>query len=420
MRLEGVTTKVTGWKWLVLSLQHFIAMFGATVLVPLLTGLDPLVALLTAGLGTLLFHFITGGIVPVFLGSSFAFIAPILLVKEKYGDLAYATGGIVVAGLFYALYALIVKAIGPEKVQKLFPPIVTGSMIVVIGLTLSPVAINMASKDWLLALVVIVTVVVVATMTKGFFSMIPVITGVVVGYLVALATGKVNTALIAETPTFSVPKIMLPKFDYGAIFVMVPVTLATFMEHLGDITTNGAVVGRNFFENPGLHRTLLGDGLATSLAGLLGGPANTTYSENTGVLALTRVYDPSVLRGAAFIAILSAFIAKFGAVLRTIPEAVMGGVSLILFGMIASIGVRTMVNARVDLSKPKSLVIASLMLTLGIGGAVLNLGRVEFKGISLAAIVGILANFLIPEKEATTLPLKEEGSLNPKGEHPAG
>ncbi|MCD6552333.1 solute carrier family 23 protein [Thermotoga sp.] len=400
MEFEGTAvTKVSGWRWFLLALQHFVAMFGATVLVPLITGLDPLVALLTAGIGTLIFHFVTGGIVPVFLGSSFAFIAPVLAVKEMYGNLAYATGGIFVAGLFYVLYAVIVKIVGPEKIKKLLPPVVTGGMIMVIGLTLSPVAIRMASKDWPLAIVVIATVVFVATMTRGFFSMIPVITGVIVGYVIGLVMGKIDTTAILNTPLFSVPKVMLPKFDYGAIFMVVPVTLATFMEHLGDITTNGAVVGKNFFDKPGLHRTLLGDGLATAVAGLLGGPANTTYSENTGVLALTRVYDPSVLRGAALVAIFAAFVSKFGAILQTIPEAVMGGVSLILFGMITSVGVRTMVNARVDFSKPRNLMIAALMLTTGIGGAVLKVGRIELKGIGLAALVGIALNLILPKRD---------------------
>ncbi|PLV56926.1 uracil-xanthine permease family protein [Thermotoga sp. SG1] len=399
MEFEGAVTRVSGWRWFLLALQHFVAMFGATVLVPLITGLDPLVALLTAGIGTLIFHFVTGGIVPVFLGSSFAFIAPILAVKELYGDLAYATGGIFVAGLFYVLYAVIVKIVGPEKIKKLLPPVVTGSMIMVIGLTLSPVAIQMASSDWALALIVISTVVFVSTVIRGFFSMIPVITGVFVGYIAGLFMGKIDTTAVLSTPFFNVPKIMLPKFDYGAIFMIVPVTLATFMEHLGDITTNGAVVGKNFFDKPGLHRTLLGDGLATAVAGLLGGPANTTYSENTGVLALTRVYDPSVLRGAALVAIFAAFVSKFGAILQTIPQAVMGGVSLVLFGMITSVGVRTMVNAQVDFSKPRNLMIAALMLTTGIGGAVLKVGRVELKGIGLAALVGIVLNLILPKRD---------------------
>jgi len=374
-------------------------MFGATVLVPLLTGLDPLVALFTAGAGTLLFHTITGGMVPVFLGSSFAFIAPIIMVKEQLGDLAYATGGIFVAGFVYLLFALLVWLVGTEKVKRLFPPLVTGPMIVVIGLTLSPVAIQMASQNWLVATVVVVTVILTSVLLKGFWSMIPVLFGVLACYAVSLPLGLVDVSVVQQSSWLSVPRFILPKFNWTAIATIAPVSIATVMEHIGDITTNGAVVGKNFFEKPGLHRTLIGDGLATSLAGLLGGPANTTYSENTGVLALTRVYDPRVLRGAAFLAMLVAFLAKFGAVLRTIPTPVIGGISLILFGMIASVGIRTLVNARVDFSKPKNLLVASLILTVGIGGATLKIGHVEFKGLSLAAIVGIVANLLVPEKK---------------------
>jgi uracil permease len=391
--------QVRGLKFFLLSLQHFVAMFGATVLVPLLTGLDPLVALFTAGAGTLLFHTITGGMVPVFLGSSFAFIAPIIMVKEQLGDLAYATGGIFVAGFVYLLFALLVWLVGTEKVKRLFPPLVTGPMIVVIGLTLSPVAIQMASQNWLVATVVVVTVILTSVLLKGFWSMIPVLFGVLAGYAVSLPLGLVDVSVVQQSSWLSVPHFILPKFNWTAIATIAPVSIATVMEHIGDITTNGAVVGKNFFEKPGLHRTLIGDGLATSLAGLLGGPANTTYSENTGVLALTRVYDPRVLRGAAFLAMLVAFLAKFGAVLRTIPTPVIGGISLILFGMIASVGIRTLVNARVDFSKPKNLLIASLILTVGIGGATLKIGHVEFKGLSLAAIVGIVANLLVPEKK---------------------
>ncbi|MGB9789936.1 MAG: uracil-xanthine permease family protein [Thermotoga caldifontis] len=391
--------QVRGVKFFLLSLQHFVAMFGATVLVPLLTGLDPLVALFTAGAGTLLFHTITGGIVPVFLGSSFAFIAPVIMVKEQMNDLAYATGGIFAAGLVYLLFALLVWLVGIEKVNRLFPPVVTGPMIVVIGLTLSPVAIQMASQNWFVAMVVVVTVILTSVLLKGFWSMIPVLFGVLAGYTVSLPLGLVDLSPIQQSSWLSVPKFMLPKFSWSAIATIAPVSIATVMEHIGDITTNGAVVGRNFFEKPGLHRTLIGDGLATSLAGLLGGPANTTYSENTGVLALTGVYDPRVLRGAAFLAMLVAFLSKFGAVLRTIPTPVIGGISLILFGMIASVGIRTLINAQVDFSKPKNLLVASLILTVGIGGATLKVGHVEFKGLSLAAMVGIIANLLIPEKK---------------------
>ncbi|WP_448516712.1 uracil-xanthine permease family protein [Pseudothermotoga sp.] len=391
--------QVRGLKFFLLSLQHFVAMFGATVLVPLLTGLDPLVALFTAGAGTLLFHTITGGIVPVFLGSSFAFIAPIIMVKEQLGELAYATGGIFLAGLVYLIFALLVWFVGTERVKRLFPPLVTGPMIVVIGLTLSPIAIQMASQNWLVAVVVVVTVILTSVLLKGFWSMIPVLFGVLAGYAVSLPLGLVDVSVVQQSSWLSVPHFILPKFNWTAIATIAPVSIATVMEHIGDITTNGAVVGKNFFEKPGLHRTLIGDGLATSLAGFLGGPANTTYSENTGVLALTRVYDPRVLRGAAFLAMLVAFLAKFGAVLRTIPTPVIGGISLILFGMIASVGIRTLVNARVDFSKPKNLLVASLILTVGIGGATLKIGNVEFKGLSLAAIIGIVANLLVPEKK---------------------
>jgi len=385
-------------KKFVLSLQHFVAMFGATVLVPLLTGLDPLVALFTAGLGTFLFHFITGGIVPVFLGSSFAFIAPIIFVKEKYGDIRYSLGGIVVAGAVYLIFSLIVKLVGTNVIKKLFPPVVTGPMIMVIGLGLSPVAVNMASSNWSIAFVVILTVIASATIFKGFFSLIPVLMGVLVGYITSALSGIVDYTPITSSAWFSVPNFIFPKFDIGAISLIAPVAFVTVMEHIGDITTNGAVVGKNFFEKPGIHRTLLGDGLATMMAAFLGGPANTTYSENTGVLAITKVYDPSILRGASLLAMLVAFFSKFGAVLQTIPTAVIGGVSLILFGMIASIGVRTLVEAKVDFAKSRNLIIAALILTLGIGGASVKIGNVELKGMALAAIVGIIANLLIPEK----------------------
>ncbi len=397
-QLSLAQERVSGWKSVVLSFQHFIAMFGATILVPLLTGLDPLVALFSAGVGTLVFHGCTSGVVPVFLGSSFAFIAPIILVKEKFGDIRYATGGIVAAGLVYLVFALAVWAAGVEKVKKLFPPVVTGPIIVLIGLTLSPVAIQMASSHWPTAIVVVVTVIIVSAVLRGFWNLIPVLIGVLVGYGFSALTSQIDFSPVQQANWLSMPKFVLPLFDWSAIAMIAPVAIATFMEHIGDITTNGAVVGKNFFEYPGLHRTLIGDGLATAVAGFIGGPANTTYSENTGVLALTRVYDPKVLRGAAFLAIVASFVAKFGAVLRTLPSSVIGGISLILFGMIASVGIRTLVNAKVDFSKAKNLLVASLILTVGLGGATLKIGPVELKGISLAAIVGILANILIPER----------------------
>jgi len=394
----GVCTNVGGWKKAILGLQHFVAMFGATVLVPLLTGLDPLVSLFTAGLGTLIFHFITKKEVPVFLGSSFAFIGPILIVKSQTGDLRYATGGIVAAGSVYILLAFLVKFIGVERIKKLFPPVVTGPMIMVIGLSLSPVAIGWASQNWGISITVIVSVILASTVFRGFFNLIPVLIGVSVGYFASIITGNIDFTPITNSSWISVPKFMFPKFDLSSILLVAPVALATFMEHIGDITTNGAVVGKNFLVKPGLHKTLIGDGIATMVAGFLGGPANTTYSENTGVLALTKVYDPSVLRMAAIFAIFMSFLSKFGSILQTIPQPVIGGVSLILFGMIASVGIRTIVNEKVDFSKPKNLIVASLILTIGIGGASVKIGTVELKGLALAALVGIIANLLIPEK----------------------
>lgn len=391
--------KIQGWKKYVFSVQHFIAMFGATVLVPLLTGIDPLLALFTAGLGTLLFHTVTGFKVPVFLGSSFAFIAPIVIIRDKFGDLAYSTGAIAVAGLAYLLFALLVKLLGYEKIKKLFPPVVTGSMIIIIGLSLSPVAVQWASSNWLISLSTLVAVIFFSTFFKGFFSMIPVLMGVLVGYTVAVVTGNIDFQAVTQANWIGLPKFVFPKFDISAILMTLPLAIATFMEHVGDITTNGAVVGKDFVKDPGLHRTLIGDGLATSLAGMLGGPANTTYSENTGVLALTKVYDPSVIRGAAILAIILAFFSKFGSVLQTIPQSVIGGVSLVLFGMIASVGIRTLVNEKVDFANSKNLLVGAVMLTLGIGGASLTFGNIELKGVALSAIAGIILNLILPDKD---------------------
>lgn len=395
---EGFSLKNITPKKFILSLQHFIAMFGATILVPLLTGFDPLVTLFAAGIGTLLFHYLTGFIVPVFLGSSFAFIAPVLMVKEATGDLAYASGAIMVSGLTYLIFSLVVKIIGYNVLRRLFPTVVTGTMIIIIGLTLAPTAIDMASSNWLIALSTLLTVVIISTFFKGFLSMIPVLIGVLVGYLVASITGNVDFNSVNNSSWIALPDFMMPKFSIYAISVTVPVVFATFMEHIGDITTNGAVVGKNFIKKPGLHRTLMGDGLATAFAGFIGAPANTTYSENTGVLALTKNYNPAIIRGAALLAILFSFLSKFGVILRTIPESVIGGVSIVLFGMISSVGIRTLVNEKVNLTNSKNLSIVSLMLILGLGGASIKFGNVEFQGVALAAIIGLIANLIIPNK----------------------
>ncbi len=396
MMHNGPITKIRGKMAWALGVQHFLAMFGATVLVPLLTGLDPLVALFTAGIGTLIFHLITGRKVPVFLGSSFAFITPIVLVAQKQG-LAYATGGIVVAGAVYLIVALIVMLVGPERIVKLFPPVVSGPVIIVIGLNLAPVAVKMAASNWILAGLTTLTIIVVATFVRSGLKHVPVLIGVAVAYIVALVFGKVDTEPLVKTAWFAIPNFMLPKFSWFAVSVIAPVAIVTMVEHIGDILTNGAVVGKNFLKEPGLHATLAGDGLATLFAGLFGGPANTTYSENTGLLALTRVYDPSVLRKAALIAILVSFWAKIGAVLRTIPQSIIGGVSLVLFGMIASVGIRMLKREEIDFAHPRTLIIVSVILTLGVGGAVLKIGDFELSGMPIAAIAGIILNLILPE-----------------------
>ena len=403
------TRLVEGSKKTVLALQHLIAMFGATVLVPILTGFDPSVALFTAGLGTLIFHLCTKGQVPVFLGSSFAFIPVILKVSEIYGgDLAYAQGGMVIAGLIYILFSFIIKKVGVEKIQKYLSPQVIGPMIIVIGMNLIPTAFDMASGNFLIAGITLGVTLLINFKAKGFFKQLAILTGVVVGYLISLRMGIVDTAIIKEAPIFAVPAFRLPKFDIGAIAIIAPVVLAVFMEHLGDITTNGQVVGKNFVEDPGLNRTLLGDGLATTIASILGGPANTTYGENTGVLAITKNYDPSILRLAAVFAIALGFVSKVGTVLTTIPTPVMGGISLMLFSMISLIGVKTIKTSEVKFNL-KNIIIMGSILLIGLGSGIIEskygitIGipvneTVKISGLSLAAIVGIVLNGILNRK----------------------
>lgn len=405
----GIKNYRSIWKLLILGIQHVFAMFGATVLVPALTGLNPAVALFTAGVGTLIFHLITGRKVPVFLGSSFAFIPVILAVSPvKEGtnvpvdpaNLAYALGGIVVAGMVYLFMALLVYLFGVERIRNFFPPVVTGPIIMVIGLTLSPTAVSMASDNWAVAAVVVMSIIIVSIFAKGFFKLVPVLLGIAVGYVFSMVYGLIDYSVIHQASWFELPRFMFPKFSWPAILTIAPVAFVTFMEHIGDITTNGAVVGKDFLKDPGLARTLIGDGLATSFAGLVGGPANTTYSENTGVLAVTKVYEPVVLEIAAVIAILMAFMGKFGAILQTIPAAVMGGVSLILFGMIASIGMRTISEANLDFSKSRNLIIVSLILVIGLAGDIIAIqiaGQPVKVGLFTAAVVGVLLNKLLPE-----------------------
>jgi len=390
----------------ILALQHLLACFGATVLVPLLTGLNPSVALFGAGIGTLIFHGITKGKVPVFLGSSFAFIAAIQIVVSQYG-LSYATGGIIFAGLLYLVLALLIKIYGIEKIKTFFPPTVTGSMIAIIGLTLAPGVIqgNIVDADvgtlgqrLFIAFVVVATMIIISIFAKGFFKLVPILFGIVVGYIVSLLLNVVDFVPVIEASWFSIPPFILPKFSLEAILIIAPVAVVTFIEHFGDIVAISEVTGNNFLENPGVHKTLLGDGIASMFAGLIGAPANTTYSENTAVLAVTKVYKPEILRLTALLAILVAFVGKLGAILLTLPSPVVGGVSIILFGMIASIGFRTFVDNKVDFSKNKNLLVVSLMLVLGLSGLEVPVwGQATLSGLSLSALVGIVLNKVLPD-----------------------
>jgi len=383
---------------LVLGLQHAFTMFGATVLVPILTGFSVSVALFTAGLGTLWFHLVTNRKVPIFLGSSFAFIAPVALVVQEKGIPA-AQGGIIVAGLLYCIMAALMYFLGPKFMESLLPPIVTGPIIMVIGLNLAPTAIESASQNWLIAIAVLLVVAYVNLYAKGFLKMLPVISGIIVGYILCLLANIVDFTPIREAAWFAVPDFTLPVFDMAAIGLIAPVAIASMVEHVGDVISVGATVEQDFIKDPGLSRTLIGDGIATSLAGLLGGPANTTYSENTGVLALTRVWKPEVMRIAAVIAICLSFVQKLSAAIRTIPAPVIGGISIVLFGMIASVGVRTVVENQVDFTQPRNLFISSVILVIGIGGAVLDLGgNFQMGGMGLGAILGIILNQILPKE----------------------
>ena len=402
------TNRDTTGKMLLLGIQHVFAMFGSTVLVPALTGLNPAVALLCAGLGTLLFHLVTKRKVPTFLGSSFAFIAAIVGCAQMMSNgaekgteaylaaMPYATGGIIVAGALYVILAVIVYFVGAERVKSFFPPVVTGPMVIIIGLMLAPTAITNITTT--VGLITILSIIGITLFARGFFKLVPILIGIVVGYIAALCFGMVNFQPVAQAQWLALPQCFLPKFDWRAIVLIAPLAIVTFVEHIGDITANSAVVGKDFIKDPGLHRTLLGDGLATMLAGAIGGPANTTYSENTGVLAATHNYNPVTLEIAAVFAILLAFIGKLGAVLQTIPGPVMGGVSVILFGMIAAVGLRTLVENKVDFKESRNLLIVAVMMVFGLGGATLDLGPIAFSGTALAAVLGIILNKALPQK----------------------
>ena len=403
-------------RMLVLGLQHMFAMFGATVLVPILVQgyglpLSIQTTLLFAGLGTLLFHVCTKFKVPAFLGSSFAYLGGFSTVAtmpayeglDPETKLAYALGGIVIAGLLYLVLALLFKLLGAKKVMRYFPPIVTGPMIIMIGLNLSGSAINNASTCWWLALVAMAIIVVANIWGKGMVKIIPILLGVVGSYIVAVIAGQVDFSGVSEASFLGFQQFVIAKFDVSAILVMAPIAIAAMMEHIGDISAISSTTGRNFIEDPGLHRTLLGDGLATAFAGMFGGPANTTYGENTGVLALSKVYDPRVVRLAAFYAIILSFSPKFDALVNSIPAAIVGGVSFILYGMISAVGVRNIVENQVDLTKSRNLIIAAVMFVSGlgfssVGGVTFTVGgaAVTLSGLAIAALCGVILNAILP------------------------
>ena len=408
-------------RMLVLGIQHMFAMFGATVLVPVLTGLSVTTTLLFAGLGTLLFHLLAKGKVPAFLGSSFAFLAGYQAIAPK-GEaelLPYACAGVAVAGLLYVILAALFRAFGAQKVMRFFPPIVTGPVIICIGLTLSSSALNNCAKNWPIALVAIVVVIVCNIWGKGMIKIIPILLGVVASYVVAAITGNVDFTLVEKAALIGSPvemeRTVFALFGdcdtsllVSSMITIVPLALATMIEHIGDICAISSTCERNYLADPGLHRTLLGDGLATTLASLFGAPANTTYGENTGVLALSRVYDPRVIRIAAGLAVLLSFSPKFGALVTAMPAATMGGVSMILYGMISAIGVRNVVENKVDFTNSRNVIIAAIIMVLAIGIAFSKAGAIvipageatiRLSGLAVASLVGIILNAILPGKD---------------------
>ena len=421
-----------------LGVQHMFAMFGATILVPILTGLSPSATLLWAGAGTLLFHLVTKGIVPAFLGSSFAYLAGYFALAGMAGTagfedcsktvmLQYACLGVASSSLIYFIVSWFVKACGVRTVMRFFPPVVTGPIIIGIGLVLAPVAINSCTTNWPVALVAIVTVIAFSIFGRGMFKIIPILMGVIASYIVAVVLGKcglgdaIDYSAVANASWIGFPikmeNTVFPLFshpDWGkivsAIAIVFPLAFATIMEHVGDVSAISSTVKRNFFEQPGLHRTMLGDGLATCLASLFGAPANTTYGENTGVLSLSRVYDPRVIRIAACLAILVSFCPKFSAFIGTIPAATIGGVSFILYGMISAVGVRNLVESQVDLGKSRNMLIAALILVLTLGISFSSAGAIKFSigslnislsGLAVGALMGIVLNAILPGKDFT-------------------
>ena len=390
----------------VIGIQFLFVAFGALVLVPILTGLDASVALFTAGLGTLLFQLITHkNIPPIFLASSFAFIAPIQYGVKEWGIPATMCG-VIFAGFFYVILSFIIRFRGQEFLHKILPPVVVGPVIMTIGLILSPAAVSMAmgkgasyssNTAMMIAFVSLVSTIVVMMYGRGMLRLVPILCGILVGYTASLFVGIVDFSPVAKAAWFAIPNFTAPEFNFEAIVYMIPIAIAPAVEHVGDMLTISNVTKENFLKNPGLKNTLLGDGLATSLAAFLGGPPNTTYSEVTGAVSLTKAYNPAIMTFAAIFAIILAFIGKLGAILTTIPAPVLGGIMLLLFGIITAIGMETLIKHNIDLADPRNIIIVALILVCAIGGMVLDLGAVSFQGVGIGAIVGIVLNLTLPK-----------------------
>lgn len=382
----------------VVGVQFLFVAFGATVLVPLLVGMDPSTALFTAGLGTLLFHLVTKGKVPIFLGSSFAFVAPIVKATELYG-LPGTMSGLVAVGAVYAIMSLLIKLRGIGFIKTLFPPVVIGPVIILIGLSLAGSGVNMAKENWGLALVALLTAILASLLGKGMLKLIPIFCGIVVGYVVASIFGLVDFEPVIVAPWFAFPQFVKPALSWEAILFMIPVTIAPIIEHIGDVYAINEVTGKDFVKDPGLHRTMLGDGLACVAAGFIGGPPVTTYSEVTGAISLTKITDPVVIRIAAVAGIVFSVFGKVSALLKSIPQSVLGGIMLLLFGTIAAVGINSLIHNRTNLGDTRNLIIVSLILTFGIGGAAIEFGGFTMAGIGLSAMLGVVLNLLLPRKD---------------------
>lgn len=393
------TTNLSPFRRTVVGVQFLFVAFGATVLVPLLVGLDPATALFTAGIGTFIFHLTTKGKVPIFLGSSFAFIAPIISASKQWG-MPGTLAGIIGVSLVYFLMSALIKWQGRKLLNRLFPPVVIGPVIILIGLSLSSSAVDMAKNNWLLAGISLTVAILVLTLGKGLIKLVPVVCGIVVGYIAAVCMGEVDFTNVAAAPWFALPPALadfhLPQFAWEPFLFMIPVAIAPVIEHIGDVYVVGAVAQKDFVKDPGLHRTMLGDGLACLAASFFGGPPVTTYSEVTGAMSITKITQPQVIRISAATAIVFSVIGKLSALLQSIPAAVLGGIMLLLFGTIASVGIQNLIQHKVNLNHTRNTIIISVTLTIGIGGAILTYGNFAMSGIGLSAIVGVLLNLVLP------------------------